>query len=363
MIKSHITIIVCTYNRSDVLLACLDSIANQVTDKEFDVIIVNNNSTDDTALLLIDYCKDRNNWRDVLEVRQGLSYARNKGFEVANTEYVAYIDDDARLRSDWVDTAVEVISDHSPDIFGGPAYPIIGSWKPDWFEDKYGVRGKYGHSGKVSDGVIVGTNIVLRKELLVNYGGFSPNSGMYGNNISYHEETIIVKRAFKEGRNVYYSDDLVVDDLLPDYKKSILFFIYSKYKAGIDAEKIWKQKRDKEELFSLASHVDDVMKELNTALLSRGEAYKYPENYLIERVVDKFYELGGRVQFVTDNASRFKREYEAERVKRVERLNLVEKKLLEVRSELEVIKKSWFYPLLSLYFKIRAAIVNLVKMR
>ncbi|MEL6321748.1 MAG: glycosyltransferase family A protein, partial [Cyanobacteria bacterium J06626_14] len=80
-----ISLIVCTYNRDKFLDDCLASISEQSLNKEhFEVILVNNNSTDGTADIIKKY-EDRNypNWRFFVEKQQGLSYARNRGMAEA----------------------------------------------------------------------------------------------------------------------------------------------------------------------------------------------------------------------------------------------------------------------------------------
>ena len=293
---ARLTVIVCTYNRSGILEGCLDSISKQVRGKDINVIIVDNNSTDATQEIISGYCQANPAWKSVFEKTQGLSHARNTGFSAAATEYVAYIDDDARLDDDWATIALDVIEREQPDIFGGPVYPVMNDDFPSWFRKEYGVRGKMEHSGIITKGFIVGTNIVFRKSLLEQYGGFSTEAGMVGNQIGYHEETLIVNRALEEGKKVYYSDELNVKDAIPDYKKSILFYMYSKYKSGLDAENMWAKEGGLGAIYSIVDDLDEIMRELNTALLSRGDDYEYPENYLVERVLPGFYILGAKVR-------------------------------------------------------------------
>ncbi|MFX6888208.1 glycosyltransferase, partial [Acinetobacter baumannii] len=77
-----ISIVICTYNRAQYLPDALDSLHHQTIDKQlYEIIVVNNNSTDNTAEVCEAYIKK---YRDLsitylLETKQGASFARNSG--------------------------------------------------------------------------------------------------------------------------------------------------------------------------------------------------------------------------------------------------------------------------------------------
>ena len=76
------TVIVCTYNRSANLPPCLDALAKQrgVEDREWEVLVVDNNSSDDTSEVVADLERTLPiNVRYQYEPEQGLNYARNTG--------------------------------------------------------------------------------------------------------------------------------------------------------------------------------------------------------------------------------------------------------------------------------------------
>ncbi|MGD8380729.1 MAG: glycosyltransferase, partial [Syntrophobacterales bacterium] len=95
MIK--ISVIVCTYNRAELLGGTLRTLCHQTLDtSEYEVIVVDNNSTDNTREVVDEFCRRSSNVRYCFEPQQGLSHARNQGLQEAKGKYVAYIDDDAR---------------------------------------------------------------------------------------------------------------------------------------------------------------------------------------------------------------------------------------------------------------------------
>jgi glycosyltransferase involved in cell wall biosynthesis len=297
--KPKICVVVCTYNREKLLPGCLESLANQSADKTlYEVLVIDNNSSDNTRDVANEFVGKFPNFRSLFEKNQGLSHARNLGVNEAAADYVGFIDDDARAKENWIETALKIIDEKQPHIFGGPAYPIFKDGKPGWFKDEYGIRGDMGQSGWLEKGFIIGTNIIFKKSLLKEYGGFDPQLGMKGDEIGYHEETRIVFRALKEKKKVYYSKELAVKDQLPDYKKSLAFFIYSKYKAGFDGLEPVNIEFDAKELMKLLKLINQTMDELNFALMKRDkEKFAYPESYIIEQSINKFYTIGQKIGF------------------------------------------------------------------
>lgn len=298
-----ISVVVCTYNREDLLADCLQSLACQTFNSaQYEVIVVDNNSSDNTAKVAADFVAGKANYRLISEPEQGLSHARNKGLAEAQGEYVAFIDDDARAPENWLETAARIVAAYSPDIFGGPAAPIFGCETPVWYKEIYGIRGDRGETGWLRKGFIVGTNIFFRRELLKEYGGFDPELGMKGDSVGYHEETALVHRAFVEEKKVYYSKELMVKDRVPEYKLSPVYFIYSRYMIGYDGIKLWKSTSDKFDLSSLGDVLGTTFAELDNALRRRNtEEYPYPENYLWECLGPKFVELGKQARQYADN--------------------------------------------------------------
>ena len=93
----RLTVVVATYNRSESLIRCLSSFCEQSSPRaEWEVVVVNNNSTDDTEERFAQFVAENPDLpvRMVREERQGLSHARNCGMEAAKSPYIAIIDDD-----------------------------------------------------------------------------------------------------------------------------------------------------------------------------------------------------------------------------------------------------------------------------
>jgi hypothetical protein len=203
------------------------------------------------------------------------------------------MDDDARVPMDWLENALKIVVEKGPDIFGGPVYPLINGFVPHWFKDSYAVRGDMGDTRWLKDGFIVGTNIFFKKTLLEEYGGFDPELGMKGDTIGYHEETALVYRAFHDKKKVYYARELAVNDVMPDYKTSLAFFMASKYKAGFDIPKLNNREFDKHDFIKLIETLEATFNEFDAALRKRDiTQYPHPENYIIEKLGFNFFKIG-----------------------------------------------------------------------
>ena len=102
-----LSIIIPVFNEEDYLEDCLESIAGQ-TIAPNEVIVVDNNSTDDSLKIAEKY----GFVRVVGERRQGIVFARDKGFNIANSDLLGRIDADTVLAADWVEKVLSSYQDN-----------------------------------------------------------------------------------------------------------------------------------------------------------------------------------------------------------------------------------------------------------
>ncbi len=100
--KFPVSIVIPAYNEEDYIGLCLQSLAWQKTDYKFEVIVIDNNSTDKTAKIAESF-KDKLNIRVVLETMQGRGIARWRGFEEAKGEVIFSTDADTILPENWIE--------------------------------------------------------------------------------------------------------------------------------------------------------------------------------------------------------------------------------------------------------------------
>ena len=90
-----LSVIIPVYNCEKYLDECLSSLTRQgLNDKEYEVLIVNDGSTDKSAEIALSYCEKYHNFHLLNQKNQGVSAARNKGLDSARGKYIAFIDSD-----------------------------------------------------------------------------------------------------------------------------------------------------------------------------------------------------------------------------------------------------------------------------
>src|SRR5215469_11293809 len=101
----NITVILCTYNRCQSLRKALESIAASRLPEsiEWEVLVVNNNSKDQTREVVEEFCRAYpGRFRYLFEPKQGKSIALNTGIREAKGEVLAFMDDDVIVEPTWL---------------------------------------------------------------------------------------------------------------------------------------------------------------------------------------------------------------------------------------------------------------------
>jgi len=244
----HCSIIVCTYNRCDILKNTLSELRNQIYHNEkLEIVVVDNGSTDDTreivAAAQID-CRHRIKY--VYEPQLGLSEARNRGVESSRGQIVIFIDDDAQPKSrDWVQRLTSAYSAPEVAAAGGQLQPVWPNnhrpeWLPEFLVHTLGLT-KFRHSEIAELHYPYypwGANISFWKESLKKLNGFSTELGRVGQNLICGEETELCLRLEKTGGKIVYVPDAQVDHLVTEEKLSEDWFRKRALCQGVTDAKI-----------------------------------------------------------------------------------------------------------------------------
>ena len=234
----RLSVIVCTFNRASALERCLEGLrAQHATPHEFEVLVIDNASTDDTRQRLGRYLDGPLPCRYVFEPVQGLSHARNRGAREAAAPYVTYLDDDAVAPPEFVGNLLAVIGTHNPDIVGGPIFPYYTSPKPPWFRDRYEIRQYATTSGFSNTCGVSGSNFTIRRALVEQLGGFDVNLGMRGAEQGFGEDRALLVRyrsvTPEAEQRVYYSLDCRVLHWVAPYKQTLRYLIRRHFEGGL----------------------------------------------------------------------------------------------------------------------------------
>lgn len=147
MTTGLLTVGVCTWNRARALARLLESLERLEipTGRRWELLVVDNNSTDDTPRVIADFAA-RLPLTALFEPRQGKSYAQNTLIERAAGEWIFWLDDDQAPPSEWLNSHLAGIARRPDcDFFGGPIRPEFEETPPRWITGAWRIlRGMYG---------------------------------------------------------------------------------------------------------------------------------------------------------------------------------------------------------------------------
>ncbi len=211
---SAVTLILCTYNRAELLGAAIECLLQQADDSpRYEVVLVDNNSSDHTRRV-IERCSRASSTttrvRYVFEPRQGLSHARNAGILAAQSSLLAFTDDDVRIAPDWVKVIKRTFDAH-PDVdsLGGRILPVWPAPPPSWLTSLHWVGPlalqDYGDEPFTVDALrplcLAGANFAFRKDVFDRVGPFAPE-------FTRSEDTELMVRLWRSGAKARYVPEM-----------------------------------------------------------------------------------------------------------------------------------------------------------
>ncbi|MGB2690800.1 MAG: glycosyltransferase, partial [Desulfobacterales bacterium] len=173
----RISVVVCTFNGSRTIRNCFESLV-KLDYPNFEVIVVNDGSTDKTAIITRKY-----GFRLISTENRGLSSARNTGLEASTGEIVVYIDDDAFPDRDWLKYLAATFLTTDCAGVGGPNIAPTGDGKiADCIANAPGGPAHVLVSDREAEH-IPGCNMAFRKDCLKAIEGFDPQYRTAGDDV------------------------------------------------------------------------------------------------------------------------------------------------------------------------------------
>jgi glycosyltransferase involved in cell wall biosynthesis len=213
------SVVICAYNRAQLLSLCIESInALNFPKENYEVLIIDNNSTDNTA----DICKAAITKFSLLTIRyfhepnQGVAYSRTRGAKEAKGNIIAYIDDDCLADANWLNEIVNFYNSHEECMSsGGRIIPEYRVPVADWFGKYFwGLVGNYDLSRSVFQmkGVRYpsGANMHFRKTAFEKYGYFDSDLGRSGKSLMAGEEKAMYLKLIHANEKVFYLPQVIV---------------------------------------------------------------------------------------------------------------------------------------------------------
>ncbi len=152
-----VSVVIPAYNEEKYIAFCLNSLARQSVPPD-EIIIVDNNCTDKTA----DIAGKFSNVRIVRENKQGMIFARNKGFNEAKGDIIARCDADTILPPDWIKKIKANFEERRIDALTGPLVFYESPVKGLFFVKMYLNIMKYLQHGKE---ILNGPNMIITKKI------------------------------------------------------------------------------------------------------------------------------------------------------------------------------------------------------
>lgn len=215
-----VSIIIGTYNRCRQLKGAIEClIAQKPKDVRYEIIVVDNNSTDETREVVNSFQQSDSVVRYVFEPHQGISHARNAGIIHSHSPLVAFTDDDVRAAPDWVSSIKKTFDAH-PEIgfIGGKVLPVWTVPPPAWLtRNHWSPLGVQDHGDsefylEPSRGTgVIGANLVVRREVFDHIGTFSLKVQLVKGGIGMMEDHEYVTRMWRRGIIGLYVPQLLVE--------------------------------------------------------------------------------------------------------------------------------------------------------
>ncbi|MDP5017178.1 MAG: glycosyltransferase [Dolichospermum sp.] len=228
----QISAIICTHNRDTYLGAAIDSLLAQDFAGNFEVLVVDNGSSDHTREVVEQRATD-SRLKYIFEPTLGLSVARNTGAKAANAEILAYLDDDAVASPSWLKLLLSAYLSNPQLAIAGGKITLLwppGIAPPKWISTELaGNLGAYDLGDQLvyidKPGLTPrGLNYSIRSSFLTEVGGFDLQLGRVGKNLLSNEELQMTEFALQRHWQVaYIPEALVAHNVAPERIKPSWF--------------------------------------------------------------------------------------------------------------------------------------------
>jgi len=242
-----ISVIVCTYNRASSLKSTLESFSGLTLppDLDWELIVVDNNSKDNTQEVIRDFAKTaRFSVRHIFERRQGRSPALNAGIAAAKAAIVAFTDDDVILHPEWLLNLKRAFDEFDCAGVGGRVVPVWHHPKPDWLEmeeQQAIVNFELGEIAReIKDRTPLGANSAYRKDKFEKYGVFRLDLGVSGKNRGITcEDSEFASRLLRAGEKIRYAPNAIIYHPVDPVRSSKAYFRKWFYNDGRSMIRAW----------------------------------------------------------------------------------------------------------------------------
>lgn len=237
-----LTIVICTYNRADLLRETLSAVraCSPPAACAVDIVIIDNNSTDRTAAVVSEMAaRPGYAIRYATEAQQGKSYALNRALGIARGDIIALTDDDVLPAADWLERIVETFRREPIVFLFGKVLPRWGVlpppellvrrardiWGPLALIDYGDQPTRYTTAAFRNLRLPIGANLAVRREAIERVGGWRTDLGRVDNSLVCGEDRELCVRLFRAGLyEGLYDPRLTVQHYVPASRLSRRYF-------------------------------------------------------------------------------------------------------------------------------------------
>jgi glucosyl-dolichyl phosphate glucuronosyltransferase len=253
-----LSVVIPTRDRSDLLFLALDSLCNQTLSLEqFEILVVDNGSIDDTKDIACSFTGRLPNLRYFYRPEPGLHTGRHCGLIESKGDILVYADDDIQANPTWLAAIAENFLDSMVAMVGGNNYPDFKVLPPPWLQTlweqpRYGGRSIPALSvislpegrHEITPYQIWGCNFSIRKQVLLDAGGFHPD-GMPQDHIRFRGdgETHISKYVSQNGLRCMFDSRASVLHAVTPERMTMAYFKKRAFNQGVSDSYTWCRQR------------------------------------------------------------------------------------------------------------------------
>jgi glycosyltransferase involved in cell wall biosynthesis len=239
--SSRVTVAVCSYNSATTLTGLVQALQNQSCSIPVEILVVDNNSTDETRQLVNDLsAREGASLRYVFESNQGIPYARNRAIEESlESDYLAFIDADEMPEPGWLAAAVDALLNEDAVCVGGKIHVKLPTGQsPVWLTQQLmAFLGQLDHGEKsfwVKDRStpVWSGNVAYRTDLFSTGMRFDDRYNRSGKGVGGGSDGIMFRQLLEQAVRIRYRPDMVINHLVEDEKLKRSYFIRLHYVAG-----------------------------------------------------------------------------------------------------------------------------------
>jgi GT2 family glycosyltransferase len=218
----EVSVVISTRNRAAWLADCLDSLADQDGDTTYEIVVVDNASTDDTSEVIAEWANRDQRIRGAYEPRIGLSAGKNRGVREARAPLLLFTDDDVIVDPAWISAYLGSFAREGTDCVGGRVIPVpddLGPW-PSWLPaEAAGDLGMLDHGGPdrilSENDYVWGANLAVRRTVFERSGLWDESVGRRGDARGTFEDVEFQDRLRDRGASIWFCERAIVHHRVP----------------------------------------------------------------------------------------------------------------------------------------------------